>query len=197
MPTFLKGVKRLLDAGSIGLQYYSSTPESGDIYDIDFRFGKPSKGIMPLYLIADGRQMFICNICDSYPAFGNILSWMERAMDPSSSGTKKLEALSLDSACSITTFFTVQIADDGPDGVSLLTIIRLNRSTPVFTCFCRTQDTILNMYKALNRAVREYSCVLDHPGNWNIFSGRGLPTTKISSIIRSQIQSDFLDSFLY
>lgn len=195
MPTFLNEVRKLCKALTIGLDYFIS-PNSGEIVDIGFFIGIPARRTLPLYIIINGEQHFLCNICDTYPAFENLRFWMEHILGPTSTGTDIFEMSTIDSASYRTTLLCANVGHEGYDGLSLLVITKSGNSEPILTCFCRTQSTILNLYSTLQKAVRDNSAYLDTPGNWVIVDTQ-YNKHKISQILTQQIESNFLDSFTY
>lgn len=188
------------------VDYLTALPDSGELEDIDFLFGPPSNGRMPFYIIRNGRTYRLGDLCDYFPPFERMRGWMERAMVKSPVGNYYTEILNLD--CADSSIMMVLAQSDwclfpcgngrkkvGP--VSVLVILQSGTDKPMVLCFCRTDRTISNLYRALSDSLTRYRSLFDDPHNWLLYNRRwiGPKNSKTSEYIQKQIESRDLEIF--
>lgn len=203
---FTESFRELTIACKDAIDYLTALPECGDPEDIDFRFGPPKKGKLPFYIVRNGRSHLLGNLCDCYPPFEKMKGWMERSITRSAIGNFSTEILNLD--CEGYSMMLVLAQSDwslfpcGNGGkklrpVSVLLILRSGMDTPMVLCFCRTDLTISNLYRALSDVLIRYGSRFDNPQNWFPYNRKwiGMHKWKTSELIMEQIGSKSLEIF--
>ena len=76
--------------------------------------------------------------------------------------------------------------------ISELIVIMSDCCVPGFRCFCRTRETIRDLYGAFILALEEYGALFDNPSEWHDpdrFSGLGgkMRSLRMKESIRSEI----------
>lgn len=204
---FTETFRELTIATRDACEYFIDLPESGVPEKIDFRFGAPRLGKIPFYLIRNGHSYHLGDLCDCYPPFEEMREWMERAMTVSSIGNYHTEMLNLDCSEHILTLWTgqsdwslfpSQSGEKKLKPVSALAIFQSGKSKPRMTLFCRTDRMIGNLYRALLKALTEYSSQFNDPQNWMMLERKWICTrkSKNTDLLKEQIYSPELECFL-
>lgn len=203
---FTESFRELTIACKDVLDYLTGLPHSGELEDIDFRFGPPSEGKLPFYIIRNGHSTHLGDLCDSYPPFEKMRGWMERAMTKSAIGNYCTEILNLD--CSQCSMMIILAQSDWSmfncgkgkkilRPVSVLAILQTGSDTPKVLCFCRTDRTISNLYRALSDVLKRYCSLFDNPQHWFLYNRpwAGTKFWKTSELLKEQVISNELDDF--
>lgn len=203
---FTESFRELTVACKNVFDYLTALPESGELEDVDFRFGPPSNGRMPFYIIRNGRTYHLGDLCDNYPPFERMRGWMERAMVKSPVGNYCTEILNLD--CADSSIMMVLAQSDWclfPCGngkteqrpVSVLVILQSGTDKPMVLCFCRTDLIISNLYRAMSDSLTRYRSLFDNPKNWLLYNRKWIDPKmlKASDYIQKQIESQDLEIF--
>ena len=197
MKDFPEDFRKLAKAYRSLIDFVTDTPDDAEPEEIDFLFGTPSQGYLPLYIIRNGRKQFLCTLCDIYPPFKKIKDWLERASVINSAGFYCSEVVTLDCRESTITFALFQThwsyMGEVNKALSVLQILQAGSGKPTVFCLCDTEKTMRNMYRAMFKCLERNRNRFDDFVNWTLYEQRWLNSKKNSAVIREQIESKTLD----
>lgn len=197
MKDFPEDFRKLAKAYRSLIDFVTDTPDDAEPEEIDFLFGTPSQGYLPLYIIRNGRKQFLCTLCDIYPPFKKIKDWLERASVITSAGFYCSEVVTLDCRESTITFALFQTRwsyrGEVNKALSVLQILQAGSGKPTVFCLCDTEKTMRNMYCAMSDCLRRNKKDFDEVENWALYERKWLDQKKTSVFILEQIESKKLD----
>ena len=142
----------------------------GEISEIDFDLGPPDGGRLSFRFIVDGRSMPLCEPSDAYPFLESLREWMERCLVFDKCGVLHPEILTINCADGVYSAILFHAGWEETDGVaepvSGLIVIRSGHRKPVFQGFCRTTETIVQLYRRITEGIRRYRQLFNRPGAW-------------------------------
>ena len=164
-----------------------------------FRFGPPSGGRLPLWVLVRDRSILLCELSDAYPFLTELREWMERCLAIDRLGDGKPGIVTLDTShgtCSLVLIHAGWEKGHGgkPTAVSVFTAILSGERHPVFQCFCRTRQVVGAVYSALMRALDLYRELFDNRREWydtEAFSAR--PTHRVSNRMKAALFSPIIE----
>ena len=172
MPSrFFTPSKKWPDAVREALSYITDLQGYGEIDEPAFLFGPPSDGRLPFRIRTRGHTRLLCELGDEYPFLDELRGWMERCLLFDRFGEFHPEFATLDNPGGVSYLLMVHAGwERGPvsgvTAISELIAIRSDDAVPVFRCFCRTRDTVKDLYGALRQSIREYAAEFDDPARW-------------------------------
>ena len=197
MKDFPEDFRKLAKAYRSLIDFITDTPDDAEPEDIDFLFGSPYQGYLPLYIIRNGRKQFLCTLCDIYPPFEKIKDWLERASVINSAGFYCSEVVTLDCRESTITFALFQTRwsyrGEVNKALSVLQILQAGSGKPTVFCLCNTEKTMRNMYRAMFDCLERNKNRFDETENWTLYERRWLDCKKNSAFILEQIESKRLE----
>ena len=142
----------------------------GEISEIDFDLGPPNGGRLSFRFIVDGRSMPLCEPSDAYPFLESLREWMERCLVFDKRGVLHPEILTINCADGVYSAILFHAGWEEFEGVaepvSGLIVIRSGLKRPVFQGFCRTTETIVQLYRRIIEGIRRYRLLFDRQGAW-------------------------------
>lgn len=199
---FSEDFRKLAIAYHSLIDFITDTPDNADPEDIDFLFGRPCQGFLPLYIIRNGKKQLICTLCDIYPPFEKIKNWLERASVISCAGFYCSEMVTLDCLESTVTFLLIQthwrhstLQGGINTAMSVLQILQVGSGLPTVFCLCDTEKTMRNLYRAMFDCLRRNRTMFDDYKNWTLYERKWLDDEKNSNIILEQLRSKRLEIF--
>ena len=171
-PRYLLSLKKWPLAVEKALSIISEAPQDGATRTVDFQFGPPWKGRLPLRLFIDGRRVLQCELCDAYPSFlRDVRGWMERCLVLDKEGTLHPELLTLDCADTVLSLVLVHVGWEedslGAVPVSFFAAFRSGCDTPSACCFCSTPALIRELYEGLMDCLKRCRSLFDSPQHWH------------------------------
>ncbi len=181
------------------LSRITDLPERGDIDEPVFLFGPPSRGRLPFRIRAKGHTTPLCELGDEYPFLEELRGWMERCLEYDRYGTFHPEIATLDTPDGVCYLLMVhagwekeRLSDVSP--VSQLIVVRSDQERPAFRCFCRTRETVGNLYGAILRTIREYRVRFDDLTVWyDTHAFSALDKVSTSAWMESRIRSTVIE----
>ena len=169
-PRFLLTLKKWPLAVKRALSLLDEDSLCGETRSIDFQFGPPSKGRLPLQMRLDGKRVLLCELSDCNPTFLHAMrGWRERCLLHDREGMYHPELLTLDCTDFVLWLAMIHVGwdEDRVRGlpVSLLVIVRSDTEEPIY-CFCYTFDVICKLYYALLACLKVYAAEFEDPECW-------------------------------
>ncbi len=191
--------KKWPEAVSEALSCITELPELGDIDEPVFLFGPPSHGRLPFRIRVKGQTTPLCVLGDEYPFLDELRGWMERCLMYDCLGTFHPEIATLDTPDGVCYLLMVHAGWEKTrfldvSSISELIIILSDCSKPTFRCFCRTRDTIRDLYAAILGSIREYGSLFDDSAQWYDTESFSLLETKSCSVrMEENIESQTIE----
>jgi hypothetical protein len=163
--------KKWPEAVSEALSYITELPEHGDIDEPVFLFGPPFHGRLPLRVRVKGHTTPLCVLGDEYPFLDELRDWMERCLTYDRLGIFHPEIATLDTPDGVCYLLMVHAGWERPrqfdvSSISELIVILSDCNKPAFRCFCRTRETIRDLYGAILECIHEYRSLFDGSMHW-------------------------------
>lgn len=202
MASFLELFEELAKVSREALNCDTCIPRRGNVEDIGFCFGPPSKGRIAFYIIRGERKYLLGKLCDCYPVFTIMRGWMERAVTPTSIGRRRSETITIecdDGVIELSVCPTDLEVGSSYDlhyrMVGILCIRHVGHIQTTHECFCNVETTIFNLYSSLQSAFNRYARHFDDKDEWIIFDRdetfrKGRPT---SMYLKEQIRSEKIE----
>lgn len=188
--------KKWPEAVREALSYITDLPENGDVDEPVFLFGPPSHGRLPFRIRVKGHTTPLCVFGDEYPFLDELRDWMERCLVYDCFGTFHPEIATLDTPDGVCYILMVHAGWEKArtfdvSSISELIIILSDCNRPVFRCFCRTRETIGDLYGAILGCIHQFRQLFDDTTNWydtNAFSQLEIKSSsaRMEELIRSQ-----------
>ena len=153
-------------------------PTSGDVDDIDFELGPPSRGLCPCRIVINGKRRPLCGVCDTFPVLERLRSWLERCLVFDRYGVLHPEILTVDcregvlSAVLVHAGWEAEEKCEGSRPVSLLVLHMSGQREPFYCGFCDTFATVARLYRRVISLIHTWRDRFDAPPGW--FSPRQL-----------------------
>lgn len=170
----------------------------GDIDDPVFALGPPDKGRLPFRISVKGHTTILCVLSDEYPFLDELRGWMERCLVYDRYGFFHPEIATLDTPEGVCYLLMVHAGWEElrseASCVSELIVIHSNCRKPSFRCFCRTRETIRDLYEAIQRTISEYESLFNDDSIWyDKYRFSCLDFKTCSSRMMSQIRSETIE----
>ena len=171
-PRFFISLKKWPLAVQKALSILNETSLDGETRIVDFQFGPPSRGKLPLRLFIDGRRALQCEFCDADSSFlQDLREWMEHCLVLDQEGTLHPELLTLNVERIVLSFVLIHVGweDDrtGARPISFFAVVGSDSQEPLACCFCDTLDTISGLYQALWDCLLRYRARFDSDHFWH------------------------------
>lgn len=169
---------------------------SGEVEDIDFRFGPPARNGLPCFIAVNGREQLLFELSDIDPPFTELRRWMERSTRLSSLDRLNPEMVSIDCIGRVVTLSLVPAswADDGDEMWSLLTVTESGSRKPLVKSFCRAYQTVGRFYRALLSATERYEKEFSDPSRWEDPERfNGMEERSCAERIREELRSETIE----
>lgn len=169
---FLLSLRKWPHAVQQALSFLDKASPCGETCSVDFDFGPPSKGRLPLQIRIDGQIVLRCELSDTNPSFlHDVRGWLERSLVRDREGTMHPELLTLDCAGGVLSLVIIHVGweddwDSRARPVSFFVAIRSGNMGPAVQCFCDTIDTILNFYDKLTDCLERFRSRFDSNAFW-------------------------------
>ena len=181
------------------LSRITDLPEHGYIDDPVFLLGPPSRGRLPFRIRAKGHTTPLCELGDEYPFLDELRGWMERCLVFDRYGTFHPEIATLDTPDGVCFLLMVhagwekeRLSEVSP--VSQFIVVKSDQGRPVFRCFCRTRETVGNLYGAILRTIREFGTRFDDPAEWyDTHAFSALDKISTSAWMEKQVRSEAIE----
>ena len=198
---FLLSLRKWPHAVQQALTFLNEASLYGETSCVDFIFGPPSIGRLPLQICIDGRKALLCELRDTNSSFlYEIRGWLERCLEHDFEGTYHPELLTLDCEGMVLSLVIVHLGWDDDslvnEPVSFLAAIPLGDKEPAAYCFCYTIETVVAFYDALLRCFRRYRNLFNSPDFWYDVKRHDLLDTKTTyDRLMEQIRSKKVESY--
>ena len=182
------------------LSRITDLPEHGYIDDPVFLLGPPSHGRLPFRICVKGHTTPLCELGDEYPFLEELRGWMERCLEFDRYGTFHPEIATLDTPDGVCYLLMVHAGWEKElrsvvCAISQLIVIASDRGKPVFRCFCRTRETVGNLYETILRSIREFGARFDDPADWyDTHAFSALDKISTSAWMESRIRSKEIET---
>ena len=181
------------------LSCITDLPEHGNVDDPVFLLGPPSHGRLPFRISVKGHVTPLCELGDEYPFLEELRGWMERCLEYDRYGTFHPEIATIDTPDGVCYLLMIHAGwEKGRRSVaspiSQLIVIVSDRGKPVFRCFCRTRDTVRDLYATILRVLDEYRDVFDDINSWyDTHAFSALDKISTSAWMEKQIRSEEIE----
>ena len=166
---FLFSLRKWPLAVEKALSYLEEAAMEGETRTVEFIFGPPSRGRLPLEILIDGRKALRCELSDTNKSFlYDIREWLERCTVRDHNGELHPECITLDYHGGVLTLLLIHTGWDkgSKRPTSYLIVTQHDRTAPSVSCFCDTFDTILGLYESLMECLTRYRDLFDDPACW-------------------------------
>lgn len=181
------------------LSCITDLPEHGNVDEPVFLLGPPARGRLPFRISVKGHTTPLCELGDEYPFLEELRGWMERCLEYDRHGTFHPEIATLDTADGVCYLLMVHAGwekDRRSEAcpISQLIVIVSDRGKPVFRCFCRTRETVRDLYGTILRTLNDYRDVFDDISSWyDTHAFSALDRTSTSAWMESRIRSRVIE----
>ena len=151
------------------LKDLEESPEEGETSTVDFRFGSPSKGRLPVAILIDGKVAIRCEISDTNKTFlQDLRGWMERSLVFDKRGVNHSEVVTIDCAGdTVLSLIMMHVGWDVPlriSPISFFVAIIVGREEHF--CICDGLETIIGLYDAIIHCLHRYRSKFNNPAYW-------------------------------
>ena len=204
MDGFLELFEELTKVSREALKCDTCIPRRGDVEDIGFCFGPPNKGRIAFYIIRDGRKYMLGKLCDCYPFIPTLRGWMERAITPTLIGRRRNEGITIecdDGVIELTLSptnlesSTAMTNSGGYCVVGILKVKHVNTHADTYECFCNVEQTVYNLYSALQHTFKKHGSAFNDRVDWTLFD-RDMPfriDKSTSQLLQEQLWSEKIE----
>ncbi len=151
------------------LKELEESPEEGETSTVDFRFGPPSKGRLPVAILIDGKVAIRCEISDTNKTFlQDLRGWMERSLVFDKRGVNHSEVLTIDCAGNtVLSLIMMHVGWDEPlriSPISFFVAIIVGREERF--CLCDGLETIIGLYEAIIDCFHRHRSRFNNQAYW-------------------------------
>lgn len=193
---FFVSIKKWPLSFRLAISSMTELPQYGETRRLDFIFGPPSEGRLPLQISIDGRRALLVELSDTKPSsLRTLRDWMERCLVHDREGTLHPELATIDCVNTVVNLAMIHVGWDNSGAhaspISLFVVTCSDRHEPPVKCFCHTVSTIRRLYKAIMDCLQLYRNRFDNPRYWydvqrfNLLDSVSI-TDRLLSLVRSR-----------